>query len=330
MPGRRNPSRAAPARPCDMGPPCMIRSSRPRKGGRPSGSRSTAPKSRTPSRPSASSRKLPGCGSACSRPARAGPENRNRATAPARSRLGLLPSAMIGDSGVPSIHSVTNTWPVADDVRDEDVGVVAVRQRERSLRGGLQRVVELLGHPGPQLGEQRLDVEARHERAEQPRQPASWLRSPISAWPAPGYCIFTATSRPSAQTARCTCPIDAAAAGCRRTTVTCPPLPPELPGQHLVHGPRGHRRGGLLQLRQRLPVGARDLLGQRRLEDRHRLAELHRAALELAQHPEDLLGGAELDFPGDGLGGRPPTRLPTPRAVRPPEGQRGQLGRPGH
>ena len=41
----------------------------------------------------------------------------------------------------------------------------------------------------------------------------TWLRSLISAWPAPGYCTLTATSRPSFQTARCTWPIDAAAAG---------------------------------------------------------------------------------------------------------------------
>ena len=41
----------------------------------------------------------------------------------------------------------------------------------------------------------------------------TWLRSLISAGPAPGYCTLTATSRPSFQTARCTWPIDAAAAG---------------------------------------------------------------------------------------------------------------------
>src|SRR6202035_3879711 len=40
---------------------------------------------------------------------------------------------------------------------------------------------------------------------------------------------------------------------------------------------------------------------QRRLEDRQRLAELHRPALELAKHPEDLVGGASLDLLGDDL-----------------------------
>ena len=41
----------------------------------------------------------------------------------------------------------------------------------------------------------------------------SWVKSLISALPAPGYWILTATSRPSFHTARCTWPMDAAAAG---------------------------------------------------------------------------------------------------------------------
>ena len=41
----------------------------------------------------------------------------------------------------------------------------------------------------------------------------SWARSDSSASPAPGYWTFTATLRPSFHTARCTWPIDAAAAG---------------------------------------------------------------------------------------------------------------------
>src|ERR1700749_4015349 len=41
----------------------------------------------------------------------------------------------------------------------------------------------------------------------------SWLKSPISARPAPGYWILTATLRPSCQMASCTWPMDAAAAG---------------------------------------------------------------------------------------------------------------------
>ena len=41
---------------------------------------------------------------------------------------------------------------------------------------------------------------------------ANWSRSALSAAPAPGYWILTATSRPSFHTARCTWPMLAAAA----------------------------------------------------------------------------------------------------------------------
>ena len=152
---------------------------------------------------------------------------------------------------------------------------------------------------------------------------ASWLRSATSASPAPGYWTLTATSRPSRQTARCTWPMLAAAAG--RVVELAEALPParaELVGEHLVHGRRGQRRGRLLQLGQRRPVGAGDLLGQRRLEDRQRLAELHRAALELAEHAEQVLGGALLHLGGDDLGGQAGDPLAEPERGAPGEAQR--------
>ena len=77
---------------------------------------------------------------------------------------------------------------------------------------------------------------------------------------------------------------------------------PSSSAQHLVHGRGRHRRRGVLQLGQRRAVRAGQLLGQRRLEDRHGLAELHGPALELAEHLEELLGGAGLDLGGDQLG----------------------------
>ena len=77
------------------------------------------------------------------------------------------------------------------------------------------------------------------------------------------------------------------------------PGPAELLGQHPVHDRDVHRRRGLLQPGQRLAVGGRRLFGQRGFEDRQGLAELHRAALELAQHLEQLLGGAPLQLGGD-------------------------------
>ena len=81
----------------------------------------------------------------------------------------------------------------------------------------------------------------------------------------------------------------------------------ELAGQHPVHGAGRQRRRRLLQPGERLAVGAGEVLGQGRLEDRHGLAELHRPALELAEHLEQLLGGARLHLGGDDLG-RPAAR----------------------
>ena len=51
------------------------------------------------------------------------------------------------------------------------------------------------------------------------------------------------------------------------------------------------------------------LLGQELLEHAERLAELHRAALELAEHLEHLLRGPCLQLGGDRLGGRTPDPL---------------------
>jgi hypothetical protein len=45
-----------------------------------------------------------------------------------------------------------------------------------------------------------------------------------------------------------------------------------------------------------------ELVGKRGFEDAQRLAELHRAALELPQHAEELLGGALGDLRRDRVG----------------------------
>ena len=162
---------------------------------------------------------------------------------------------------------------------------------------------------------------------------ATWVKSEISASPAPGYWTLTATARPSFQTARCTCPIEAAAAGVSSNSrEPAPPLRPELGGEHLVHRRRRHRRSGVLELGQRRPVRAGELLGQGGLEDAQGLAELHRAALELAEHLEQLLGGAGLHLGGDELG-RPaadPLAEPDRRAAGEAEREGRQLRRAGH
>ncbi len=69
------------------------------------------------------------------------------------------------------------------------------------------------------------------------------------------------------------------------------PLGAQLPVEHAVHLRRRQRRGVLLQLGQRLAVGLAELLGHRGLHHRQCLADLHRAALELAEDGEQLIGG---------------------------------------
>jgi hypothetical protein len=82
----------------------------------------------------------------------------------------------------------------------------------------------------------------------------------------------------------------------------------ELLGEHRVHGAHRHRRRRLLQLDQGLAVRAGDLLGHGGLEDGQLLAELHRPALELAEHGEQLFGGLLLQL-GVDLLGRPAGQL---------------------
>ena len=131
----------------------------------------------------------------------------------------------------------------------------------------------------------------------------SWRRSDISASPAPGYCTLTATSRPSCQRPLWTWPMLAAAVGppSSQTSWSRQSGPRSL-RDLVAHGLGRHRRRGVLQPGQLLAVGAGDLLGQRGLEHAQRLPELHRAALELAQGPEQLLGGALLDLGQHRLG----------------------------
>ena len=69
------------------------------------------------------------------------------------------------------------------------------------------------------------------------------------------------------------------------------PVRPEFGAQHTVHPRGGHRGSGVLQRGQPGPEWGGELLRQHRLHHRQHLAELHRPALELAQHAEQLLGG---------------------------------------
>ena len=109
------------------------------------------------------------------------------------------------------------------------------------------------------------------------------------------------------------------------------PLRTERRFELLVDARGRHGRRRLLQPDERLAVGAGQLLGEGGLHGGERLAHLHRAALEMAEGGEQLLGGALLDLRGDELGGAATEALA--EAERGAAGiggrQRGETGRPG-
>ena len=142
-------------------------------GGKPSGRCATAPKSRTPKRPSGVIRKLPGWGSACSSPARA--RRREQEAQVVQPGLVALLLRPIGDD--PRQRSALEPLgddhgvPGAQDIGDDDVGVVAEGCGEGALGGGLLLVVQLLLDPLGELGQQRLEVHAGDPGGHQPGQP---------------------------------------------------------------------------------------------------------------------------------------------------------------
>ncbi len=220
-----------------------------------------------------------------------------------------------------------------DHVGHVDIRVAGVGLGERVLRGGFQPVIEFLGHPVAQLVKQRLDVQPRHQQAEQPASPAELVE--VADQRAPGAWVLDLHRDPAAVVPDRL--VDLADRGGRGGRVVellklIAPVLAQVGRQHLVHGARGQRRSGFLQPGQRGPVRPGDLGRQRRLEDRQRLAQLHGAALELAQDPEDLVGRAPLDLLGHDLGGPPADPLPEAqcRAAHEPDGQPGELGGPGH
>ena len=157
---QREPQQPADRRRQPVGQPVRPRRSRARRGAR-----------------RRRSRKLPGCGSACSSPARAGPENRNRSVAAGRPRSRSLGRARrddprqrraldpLGDQHLPAAASTTCG---TSEVRSPAYAAANVRWRSPRGRSPAPRATRAL-----QLGDQRLDVHARATSdAEQPRQPA--------------------------------------------------------------------------------------------------------------------------------------------------------------
>src|SRR4051812_15235769 len=203
-------------------------------------------------------------------------------------------------------HAVT----AVHHVRHQDVGVAVVRRCKRLLRGGLEGVVELFRDAGLELAEQRLDVEAGVDDGEQPGHSRQLVevgeqgRTRAGVLQLHRHLAAVVPAGPMHLTDRC---------GSRRLVAELlergAPVLPESAGEDLVHRGRRHRRRGLLQLGQRRAVRAGEVFGQRSLEHRQRLAELHRPALELAEDAEQLLSGARLQLARDQLGGSAPDAL---------------------
>ena len=274
---------------------------------------------------------MPGCGSACSSPARAGPENRNRVEqepGPVPLLLGAVADDLRQRGAVHPLGD-QHVVGLGDDAGHEDVGVAGVRRGEGALRVGLQVVVELLGDPVAQLVEQRLDVEAGHQHAEQPAEPAE-----LGEVAEQGLARARVLDLDGDRRGRRARPPGAPGRSrrrpraCRRRLRTSPASPaPSSSASTRCTVPAGSGGADSCSLVSVARYGPGELRRQRRLEDRQRLAELHRPALELAEHLEDLLGGALLDLLRDDLGGAPADPLADPErgAAGEPQRQPGEL-----
>ena len=254
-----------------------------------------------------SSRKLPGCGSACS--SRRAPGRRTgtaqQHARPGRARSWRPVADDLGQRG--AVHPLGDQHLVglATTTAGRDVRVAGERLGERPLRRPPPAGSRAPRRPGP-CSSASSGLTSRPGISTPNSRPAgpSWLKSLSSACPAPGYWILTATVAPVVPDR----PVHLADRGRRGRLVvelagTRAPVRAQLLGQHRCTVAAGSGGADSCSLVSAARYGAGDLLGQRRLEDRQRLAELHRAALELAEHLEELLGGALLDLGGDDLGG---------------------------
>lgn len=217
-------------------------------------------------------------------------------------------------------------------VGHDHVGIVRELRRVLPLRRSLQLVVQLLRHPVPQLVDQGLDVHARDQRPQQPGEPAQLRQVREQRLPGPRVLHLDRHIPPVVPHR----PVHLADRGGGRRLLLelqeqLTPLLTEPLRQHLVHRAGRHRRGSLLELGERRPIGARHLLGQRGLEDGQSLPELHGPALELAEHLEELVRRALLELPAHhlrGLAADPLAQTPGGTAGE-AQWQRGQLGSSG-
>ena len=155
-----------------------------------------------------------------------------------------------------------------DDAGHGDVGVAGVTRRANarwaSASSGSRAPRRIRSRNS---AEQRLDLQAGDERLNSRAQPLQLVEVGDAApAPAPGYCTLTATSRPS-------CPAAAvyladagggAAGSSSNSAKRCRQPVPNCSSSTRCTVLVRHRRRGVLQLGQRLPVRRGRLLGQSR------------------------------------------------------------------
>lgn len=199
------------------------------------------------------------------------------------------------------------------------------------LRHGLQTVVELFRHAGPQFLEQGLEVQTGKEDAEHPAEPAELGEVGEQRFSRAGVLNLHRDVTAVLPDRAVNLPD-----GCRRgrpileVPEICPPLRAKLAGQNPVDGGGRKRRGVLLQAGQRFPVRRREVVRHCCFEDGERLAELHRTAFQLPEDVEELLGGPPLEFADHLLGRASGQAFPDAhgRATRRAERQSSKAGGP--
>ncbi len=219
------------------------------------------------------------------------------------------------------------------DVRDEDVRVLGEGVGERLLRHRLEAVVELLGRAVLELLDQRADVDPGEHGGDAPGQPGQLAEVAHQRLAGAGVLHLdghVAAVLPPG-------PVHLADGGGGGGGAVQPddllaPVGTEGVLEDLADGLRRHRGGGVLERGEVLAVRRRDVLREGGLEHRQALAELHRAALELAEGAEQLLGRALLDLAQHRLGRLAPQPLAHAErlAAGVPQGQGGQAGGAGH
>jgi hypothetical protein len=206
--------------------------------------------------------------------------------------LGLRPAGQFGEPGpvgeLAGHHPARGQLP--DDPRHSNRGVTLVKVGERLLVAGLPAVVELLGDPFPQLGEQRVDVLAGRGDLEHPAQQRDVPQVGLDGL-GDARVLDLDRDGPAVMGDRAVHLPDRRGRDGLRVPGREGLLrrPAQLLGDHLRGQFGAHRRHAVLQPAQR-PAGGRrqpvaDIAGH--------LAQLHQHALHRAQGRGHVLGGLQ-------------------------------------